>query len=161
MATIEIGQDRRTAGGSTLDRKTVPGRTENRDSLIEDDFEVIGFHEFTPTAEEIMAARHFVRETLEASTDIPDRVVDGAELAVDEFAVNAVRHAGTFFSVSVAVKPGAVKVAVRDDSDVFPQIRDHALLSMAGRGLAIVASTVEQWGATSLGHGKEVWAELR
>lgn len=162
MAVVEVGQEPTGSAGerSGLDHRR-SGLDRDQAGLEEEDFEVIGFHEFAPSAEEVVAARHFVRETLEGRGDVPGHVIDGAELAVDEFSVNAVRHAGTFFAVSVAVGPGAVKVAVRDDSDVFPHIRDHTLLSMAGRGLSIVASTVEQWGATSLGHGKEVWAELR
>ena len=125
-----------------------------------DDFEVLGFREFLPTAEEIVAARHFVHDILVAQ-GLNDELLSAAELVVDEFALNAVRHAGTFFSVSVETRPGVVKVAVRDDSNVFPRVREHAILSLSGRGLSIVASTAEQWGAESLGRGKEIWAEIR
>jgi anti-sigma regulatory factor (Ser/Thr protein kinase) len=124
------------------------------------DFDVLGFHEFFPTAEEIGAARHFVHDTLAAQGTDPD-ITAAAELVVDEFALNAVRHAGTFFSVVVERGPQGVRVAVRDDSNVFPRMREHVVLSISGRGLSIVASTAEQWGAESLGRGKEVWAMLR
>lgn len=125
-----------------------------------EDFGVLGFHEYLPTAEEIVAARRFVHETL-ADAGADEDVRAAAELVVDEFALNAVRHAGTFFSVSVEKGPDAVRIAVRDDSDVFPAVQEHVVLSISGRGLSIVASTAEQWGAQSLGRGKEVWAVLR
>lgn len=125
-----------------------------------EDFGVLGFREYLPTVEEIVSARHFVHETL-AATGTHEDVIAAAELVVDEFALNAMRHAGTFFSVSVEEAPGAVRIAVRDDSDVFPTMQEHVVLSISGRGLSIVASTAEQWGAQSLGRGKEVWAVLR
>ncbi len=125
-----------------------------------EDFGVLGFREYLPTAEEIVSARHFVQETLQAVGARQD-VIAAAELVVDEFALNAMRHAGSFFSVSVEEAPGAVRIAVRDDSDVFPAMQEHVVLSISGRGLSIVASTAEQWGAQSLGRGKEVWAVLR
>lgn len=124
------------------------------------DFKVLGFHEYLPTTEETVAARRFVHETLSDAGAAED-VIAAAELVVDEFALNAMRHAGTFFSVSVEHAPGAVRIAVRDDSNVFPEVKEHVVLSISGRGLSIVASTAEQWGTEALGRGKEVWAVLR
>lgn len=124
------------------------------------EFEVLGFHEFLPTPEEVVAARHFANETL-AAQGITKKMIAAAELVVDEFALNAVQHAGTFFSVGIEGAGGMVRVAVRDDSDVFPVVREHVVLSINGRGLSIVASTAEQWGTEALGRGKEVWALLR
>lgn len=124
------------------------------------EYDVLGFREYLPTPEEIVSARHFVHETLTAAGKAQD-VIAAAELVVDEFALNAMRHAGTFFSVSVEDSPQAVRIAVRDDSNVFPSVQEHVVLSISGRGLSIVASTAEQWGAQSLGRGKEVWAVLR
>lgn len=146
MAETEAGQGSRAAHrGETPD---------------DEDFETLGFHEFLPTTEEVVAARRFVHETLLAQGASRD-VIAGAELVADEFALNAVRHAGTFFSVAVEAAPGAVKIAVRDDSGAYPHLRHNSLESIAGRGLSIVAMTAEQWGVESLGRGKEVWAELR
>lgn len=131
-----------------------------RDGLGTDPaFEVLGFREFMPTPEDIVAARHFAREVLAGVVE--PELIAAAELVVDEFALNAVRHAGTFFSVGIESADNMVRIAVRDDSDVFPTVREHVLLSIAGRGLSIVASTAEEWGAESLGRGKEVWAVLR
>ena len=120
----------------------------------------MGFHEFAPTTEAVVSARRFVHDTLVAQ-GAADNVVASAELGADEFALNAVRHAGSFFSVAVETAPGVVKIAVRDDSGAFPRLHAHSLESITGRGLSIVAMTAEQWGAESLGRGKEVWAELR
>jgi anti-sigma regulatory factor (Ser/Thr protein kinase) len=152
-----------SAGGGTS--KVAGGVTstvaQERDGAsVSDDFDVVGFHEYLPTTDEIVSARHFVHETLAASGVQPD-VIAAAEMVVEEFAVNAVRHTGTFFSVSVEEALGAVRIAVRDDSNVFPEVREHVVLSIGGRGLSIVASTAEEWGAESLGRGKEVWAVLR
>ncbi|MGH8327858.1 MAG: ATP-binding protein [Steroidobacteraceae bacterium] len=123
------------------------------------DFEVLGFHEFLPVPEEIVAARHFANETLGAQ-GVTAEMISAAELVVDELALNAVQHAGTFFSVGVERAGDMVRVSVRDDSNVFPTVREHVALSIKGRGLSIVASTAEQWGAESLGRGKEMWALL-
>lgn len=125
-----------------------------------EDFTTIGFQEFLPTNDAVVAARRFVHQTL-AAHGATDGAIAAAELVADEFALNAVRHAGTFFSVAVETAPGAVRIAVRDDAGAFPHLHDHALESIGGRGLSIVAMTAEQWGAEPLGHGKEVWAELR
>lgn len=126
----------------------------------DNEYDVLGFREYLPTPDEIVSARHFVHETLTAAGKDED-VIAASELVVDEFALNAMRHAGTFFSVSVEGAPGAVRIAVRDDSNAFPSVQEHVVLSISGRGLSIVASTAEQWGAQSLGRGKEVWAVLR
>jgi anti-sigma regulatory factor (Ser/Thr protein kinase) len=146
--------------GDGAERSSMPEQKRVRRSPDADDFGVLGFHEYLPTAEEIVSARHFVEETLGAA-GVHDDVIAAAELVVDEFALNAVRHAGTFFSVSVEEAAGAVRIAVRDDSNVFPEVREHVVLSISGRGLSIVGSTAEEWGAQSLGLGKEVWAVLR
>jgi anti-sigma regulatory factor (Ser/Thr protein kinase) len=124
------------------------------------EFTTIGFHEFLPTNHAVVAARRFVHQTLAAQGATADTIA-AAELVADEFALNAVRHAGTFFSVAVETASGAVRIAVRDDAGAYPELHDHALESIGGRGLSIVAMTAEQWGAESLGRGKEVWAEIR
>jgi anti-sigma regulatory factor (Ser/Thr protein kinase) len=153
--TLRLGMEGRIMALSSTD-----GSHEAASLTSPEEFGVLGFHEYLPTPEEIVSARHFVHETLSASGAQED-VIAAAELVVDEFALNAVRHAGTFFSVSIEEAPGAVRIAVRDDSNAFPEVRDHVVLSISGRGLSIVASTAEQWGAESLGRGKEVWAVLR
>jgi anti-sigma regulatory factor (Ser/Thr protein kinase) len=124
------------------------------------DLRVLGFHEYLPQAGDVAEARHFVRQALEADGADPD-FIGAAELIVDEFALNAVTHAHSFFSVLVERGDSAVRVGVRDDSDVIPKIPDHLTTSLHGRGLTIVAKTAEEWGTEPLGRGKEVWALLR
>lgn len=125
-----------------------------------DNLQVLGFHEYLPQADDVVKARHFVAGLLEADGAGSD-LVGAAALIVDEFAINAVNHAHSFFSVLVEHGDGVVRVAVRDDSNVVPSIPEHLALPLSGRGLTIVAMTAERWGTESLGHGKEVWALLR
>ena len=155
MAISELNHHRRA---SALSEPLVP---EAAAAAADDpEFEVVGFREFSATPEEVAEARHFAHRTL-AARGASDEVVAAADLVVEEFALHAIRQTGTGFSVSVEVAPGVVRVAVRDDSNVFPQIGEAARTSIGGMGLSIIASTAEQWGAESLGRGKEVWAELR
>jgi anti-sigma regulatory factor (Ser/Thr protein kinase) len=125
-----------------------------------EELEVLGFHEYTPQVDEVAEARHFVANVLEADGAGAD-LIHAAELIVGEFALNAVKHAHSFFSVLVEHGDGVVRVAVRDDSDVVPQLPEHVTLSINGRGLTIVAMTAQRWGTEPLGLGKEVWALLR
>jgi anti-sigma regulatory factor (Ser/Thr protein kinase) len=126
----------------------------------DEEFDVLGFHEYGPSPEEIVEARHFVGEVLAANGVAPD-LIGEAELVVDEFAINAVNHAHSFFSVLIEHGDAGFRVSVRDDSDQVPAIANHVALSDAGRGLGIVERTALQWGTVPLGHGKEVWAVLR
>lgn len=125
-----------------------------------DDLEVVGFREYLPNTDDVVHARHFVREVLRAGGAGADDVA-AAELVVGELALNVVRHAGTSFSVLVQLAPGLIKVAVRDDSDTVPRTRPHLVGAVTGRGLSMVASTTDEWGVEPLGRGKEVWAVVR
>jgi anti-sigma regulatory factor (Ser/Thr protein kinase) len=122
-------------------------------------FETAGFHEYTPTADSVAEARHFVGDILTARNFGTDHIF-GCQLVADEFATNALVHAGTFFSVAVEIAGDRVRVAVRDDSGAFPVLRESSLESLEGRGLSIVAKESEEWGSDSLGLGKETWAEV-
>jgi anti-sigma regulatory factor (Ser/Thr protein kinase) len=135
------------------------GTPPSRSAHQPEDFETIGFREFPPTTDAVVAARRFVRRTL-ASRGADTETIATAELVTDELALNAVRHAGTFFSVAVEIASAVVRIAVRDDSGTLPRLHAHSLESISGRGLSIIAMTAEQWGTESLGRGKEVWAEL-
>jgi anti-sigma regulatory factor (Ser/Thr protein kinase) len=122
-------------------------------------FETAGFQEFTPTADSVAEARHFVGDILSRRGFGADHVF-GCQLVADEFATNALVHAGTFFSVGVEVAGERVRIAVRDDSDNPPVLRESSLESLRGRGLSIVANESAEWGSDSLGLGKETWAEV-
>lgn len=105
-------------------------------------------------------ARRFVTDTLTAwgRADL----VDDAAVITTELATNAVLHARTGFTVTVAWRPdGTILVAVRDASLLPPRLRHPSALDGSGRGLGLVAAIAVGWGAYLLADGKVVWAQLR
>ncbi|HVX20088.1 MAG TPA: hypothetical protein VHB02_01935 [Acidimicrobiales bacterium] len=163
MAIVEVPRDHdpdSEVGEQEMLLTAAAGSEHDVDLADAADREVVGFREFLATAEEVVDARHFVHGVL-AERGVDGDLVAAADLVVEEFALNAVRQTGTFFSVLVELVPGSVRVAVRDDSDASPTLGAAARTSIAQLGRSIIASTTEQWGAESLGHGKEVWALLR
>jgi hypothetical protein len=104
------------------------------------------------------AARHFVAETLRQWGEpwaAGPFAVDAAIVAT-ELASNAVLHARSDFTVTVARRPGAVRIAVRDGGPL-----DAPLAVAAGHGLDLVNAVSARWAARSqTAGGKLVWAEL-
>lgn len=104
------------------------------------------------------AARRFVARTLERwkcwSVEEP------AVLLVSELVGNAVLHAGTEIGVAVRRRGDLIRVEVSDGSPVLPQRKYYSATSATGRGLALVESLSERWGAEHSGVGKTVWFEL-
>ena len=101
------------------------------------------------------AARQFVAEVLGAPGT--DAMADDAAVVVSELATNAVRHAGSSFTVTVIDLADAVRLAVSDTeqvpSDFQPPVsRRH--------GLGIVSTLARSWGVEPRETGKVVWAEL-
>ncbi len=81
-----------------------------------------------------------------------------------ELAANAVRHARTPFTVSVAVEGGVLYLDVFDGDQRPPALRSLDVESTGGRGLHIVAGIAVDWGWEPAdvdgAPGKRVWAEL-
>ncbi|MFF3762676.1 ATP-binding protein [Streptomyces sp. NPDC001922] len=84
-----------------------------------------------------------------------------AELAVTELIANVVRHVpDRRCSVLVLRLPKGLRVEVADSSPTVPTIRAAEPFEERGRGLAIVAAVVDDWGVdVSAGGGKTVWFE--
>jgi anti-sigma regulatory factor (Ser/Thr protein kinase) len=103
-------------------------------------------------------ARLFVAETLQAW----DRceLIDDATLVVGELAMNAVTHAASGFSVSLARAGQAVTIAVGDRDVTAPVRRRYSSTSPGGRGLHLVEAVASSWGHTVVPTGKLVWATL-
>ncbi|WP_242884873.1 ATP-binding protein [Actinomadura litoris] len=83
-------------------------------------------------------------------------------LVVTELVTNAYRHVG-FGHIIVRVVPeeggGLVRVEVWDQGAGMPVIRAAELHDLCGRGLALVAALVHDWGVRPLNEeGKIVWA---
>lgn len=104
-------------------------------------------------------ARHFVAAALRRCGH-DESLVDDAQLVVSELATNAVRHAGSPFSVTTRVGESSVRVSVHDASRVEPTLRDDGPLVPSGRGVRLVAALSAKWGFELTADGKTVWAEL-
>jgi len=104
------------------------------------------------------AARHFVAGALRqwgGPWAAGPLAVDVAIVAT-ELASNAVLHARSDFTVTVARRPGAIRIAVRDGGPL-----GAPLAVAAGHGLDLVSAVAARWGARPLAaEGKLVWAEL-
>ena len=121
--------------------------------------------EFPAVLESVHGARNAFAGMAEGwSLDESTRAL--ADLTVSEFVTNALLHAGTPIRLRVSRLGGGVKVEVFDGDPRLPQVhaaRPENLLdnrSMTGRGLALIASIADRWGADPVADGKVMWAEL-
>ena len=102
-------------------------------------------------------ARSFVGRTLVEHR--LQSLADDAQLVVSELATNALTHARTPFTVTLAAVAHSLLVEVRDGSPCPPVIDAGTPLDTAGRGMAIVAVLTREWGVTAHADGgKTVWA---
>lgn len=86
-------------------------------------------------------------------------LVDDVQLVVSELASNALTHARTPFTVTLAAGEQSLLVKVRDGSPRHPVIVDATPLDSAGRGVTLVALLSRDWGVTAHADGgKTVWA---
>jgi anti-sigma regulatory factor (Ser/Thr protein kinase) len=104
-------------------------------------------------------ARHFVVDLLRRWG--LSGLSDHGALAVTELSANAILHAKTPFTVTVALRPGAVRIAVADGDRTLPTVRTVSPLASTGRGLTIVAGVAAAVGSDQEANGKTVWADLR
>jgi anti-sigma regulatory factor (Ser/Thr protein kinase) len=103
-------------------------------------------------------ARTFVREALDQWQC--DGAVDAAVLIASELVTNAVLHARTAMSVTLALSADRLKVAVRDHNEKVPVIPPYDIAESTGRGLAMLASIASAWGVEREADGKSVWFEI-
>jgi anti-sigma regulatory factor (Ser/Thr protein kinase) len=104
-------------------------------------------------------ARRLLRGT--AGDDLPEELVDAAELLVSEVVSNAVVHAGTPVEIRVSVTDAtSVHVAVSDGSPHHPVIRHHADTAGTGRGLRLLTELADDWGVSVGDGGKTVWFRI-
>ena len=89
-----------------------------------------------------------------------ESLVTDATLLTSELVTNAVLHARTGVTVSVAVADGAAEIGVTDASPTLPRPRTAARSAEGGRGLQLVDEVAEEWGVASLDGGKQVWFAL-
>jgi hypothetical protein len=106
------------------------------------------------------AARHFAVDAVRrlGAADL----ADDTALVVTELAANAMVHAGTGFTVDLAVGPDVLRISVRDASPLPPGAAAAGLPAVPLHGLGAVAALARRWGVEPVGHsGKSVWVELR
>ena len=95
---------------------------------------------FDSSVTSVAAARQLVREALTEWGLHTDDVM----IAVSELASNAVRHAGTGYSVELEHLENAVKLTVKDTGP--GSISTPTPSARHGRGLAIVGKLAADWG---------------
>ncbi len=113
---------------------------------------------FAGRLEDTRAARCFALGMLEPWRD--EQLAADAALVVTELATNAVLHAGSAFSVSLALSAGAIRISVGDTVPLGPPGVDKRLAAASGHGLGVVAAMATRWGVQTVPSGKAVWAEL-
>lgn len=115
---------------------------------------------FVAGADSPLVARRFVTSVLGRQPYLGRVRASDAKLVVSELATNAVIHAGTPFSVTVALQGPVIRISVRDESDLPPRVRDAGPEARSGRGLRIVDAIADDWGVERDPAGKTVWVDL-
>jgi anti-sigma regulatory factor (Ser/Thr protein kinase) len=111
---------------------------------------------FPNAPESVTNARRYATNVLAGVA--PD-VADAIAVMVSEPATNAVRHAGTDFTVTIDRDIHGIRVAVTDTGAGLPALRSPAPTDHCGRGLRIVEALADKWGFTETANqiGKTVW----
>lgn len=113
---------------------------------------------FAGSLEDTRAARCFALGMLEPWRD--EQLAADTALVVTELATNAVLHARSAFSVSLALSGGAIRISVRDTVPLGLTGVDKQLAPAPGHGLGVIAAMATRWGVETAPSGKAVWAEL-
>jgi anti-sigma regulatory factor (Ser/Thr protein kinase) len=85
---------------------------------------------------------------------------DDVTLVLSELVTNAVIHAKTDVRVIVTMGHTEIAVAVYDDSHTPPALLAPCKQRAGGYGLRVVEALSREWGWTTAGSGKQVWAVL-
>lgn len=118
----------------------------------------VGTRSFARRADEVPAARRFVRATLAGHT-----AVDDAELLTSELVTNSVQHAAdaAVITVSITRRGTVVHVDVVDDGTTgLPHWREVRGFDEGGRGFHLVNAIAHRWGFLREHGGTCVWFEL-
>ena len=97
--------------------------------------------------------------------DLPEQIVDEAEMVASELLTNAVRHARPLSDGTIRVRwkirGEVVEVEVTDaGGETVPHPAPRTVWLSSGRGLRIVRSIAHEWGVTEDRTGTVVWATL-
>jgi anti-sigma regulatory factor (Ser/Thr protein kinase) len=113
-----------------------------------------------PTATAPATARAHVTDACRGRLSV--EATDAARLLVSELVTNCVLHAHSLITLAIDCDERQVAVAVGDDSDGLPEIREHVSDDDThGRGLQLVDALADEWGIQSRDDGgKVVWFRL-
>ncbi|MFE7208972.1 ATP-binding protein [Streptomyces sp. NPDC057611] len=120
---------------------------------------------FPRDARSVGRARLLLREQA-TSWKLPDEVTETAMLLLSELMTNAYRHAKApgreIRARCVLSEEGRLRISVTDANDTLPAPREASLEDESGRGLTLVETLADDWGAEhrEAGIGKSVWFEL-
>jgi hypothetical protein len=89
-----------------------------------------------------------------------ERLVDDASLVVSELASNAVRHAGSAFTVALEMQGSLLRVAVEDLAPLPVPVPDAYVTPQQLHGLGVIDALCARWGVEPTREGKVVWAQL-
>jgi anti-sigma regulatory factor (Ser/Thr protein kinase) len=88
-------------------------------------------------------------------------LVEDIRLVASELSTNAMQHARTPFSLTLAREGHSVLLSVHDDSPVLPELATAGISEPRGRGLAIVDRLSAGWGVdVDPDRTKAVWARF-
>jgi anti-sigma regulatory factor (Ser/Thr protein kinase) len=109
----------------------------------------------------IPVARHLVLELLRAWGAAHDR--EDAALLVTELVTNVVDHVGGEANLTLELRlaDAWLRIAVVDGSAIRPVVQELSHERPRGRGLQMVESIADRWGADDHEGGKRVWFDLR
>ncbi|MEV5989625.1 ATP-binding protein [Streptomyces sp. NPDC052051] len=116
-------------------------------------------------ARSVGRARTLFREQAK-SWELPQELTETAELLLSELMTNAYRHAkvppGREIWARCELTEDRLRMTVTDASNTLPTPVTPTLEDETGRGLTLVATLADDWGAErrECGIGKEVWFEL-
>jgi len=119
-----------------------------------------------PAPTSVSTARRLVRDCCQRWR-LTSEVTDNAQMVVSELVANAVEHAGTAIDLTVCHHRQRLRIAVADRHHAVPALErgsgetdPRQPLADRGRGLALVARSVANWGVLRGPDGKIVWAAL-
>ena len=113
-----------------------------------------------PVPSSVPLARRLVRDVLRTWAAPQDR--EDAELLVTELVANVVDHAGAanVLTLELEMAGAWLRIGVVDGSSIRPVVRELSHSEERGRGMRLVVSIADRWGAEDHDGGKRVWFEL-
>jgi anti-anti-sigma regulatory factor len=111
-----------------------------------------------PVPDSCRQARQFVTQA--CTTWQLGGLVSTGTLVATELVANVVRHARTTMDLTVELRDGRIRVAVRDGSVRLPRPADPGPAEAGGRGLRLVRELADAWGVLPVPGGKVVWTSL-